>query len=70
MVSPIQHLLRDDCKRGLHAFQGGQRHHGRFGAFEEENGGGGAQGKATSREPVLATSLWGIFYADDAGVIS
>ena len=25
--------------RGLHAFQGGQRHHGRFGAHEEEKEG-------------------------------
>ena len=41
-------------KRGLHAFQGGQRHHGRFGAPEEEKGGGGG---ATDRVPVLATLL-------------
>ena len=27
-------------KRDLHAFQGGQRHHGRFGTHEEENRGG------------------------------
>ena len=30
-------------KRGLHAFQGRQRHHGRFGAPGEEKGGGGGQ---------------------------
>ena len=40
---PVQHLLRGGSRRGLHAFQGGQRHHGRFGASEEENGGGGGQ---------------------------
>ena len=40
---PVQHLLRDSYKRGLRAFQGGQRHHGRFGTPEEENGGGGKQ---------------------------
>ena len=27
---PVQHL-RGGCKRGLHAFQGGRRHHERFG---------------------------------------
>ena len=38
---PVQHLLRGGYKRDLHAFQGGQRHHGRFDAPEEENGGRG-----------------------------
>ena len=28
---PVQHLLRGGYKLGLHAFQGGRRHHGRFG---------------------------------------
>ena len=41
---PVQHLLRDRYKRGLHVFQGGQRHHGRFCAPEEGKGGGGAGG--------------------------
>ena len=41
---PVQNLLRGDYKRGLHSFQGGQRHHGRFGAPQEENGGGGGGG--------------------------
>ena len=31
-------------KRGLHAFQGGQRFHGRSGAPQEENRGGGRGG--------------------------
>ena len=35
---PAQHLLRGGYERGLHAFQGGQRHHGRFGTPEEERG--------------------------------
>ena len=39
---PVQHLLRGGYKRDLHAFQGGQRHHGRLGTPEEEKGGGGA----------------------------
>ena len=55
--------------RGLHSFRGGQRHHRRLGASEEENGGGG-RGKSTSEEPVLATSLRGMLYTDDAGVVS
>ena len=65
---PVQNLLCGGYKRGLHAFQGGQRHHGRFGTLEEENGGGG-RGEATAGESALATPLWDILYADDAGVI-
>ena len=65
----VQQLLRGGYKLGLHAFQGGQRHHGRFGTPEEEKGGRGA-GEATVGEPVLATPLWGMLYADNAGVVS
>ena len=61
--------MRGGYIRSLHAFQGGQRHHGCSGAPEEEKGAGG-RGQATARELVLATLLWGMFYADDAGVIS
>ena len=32
--------------------------------------GAGGRGEATVGEPVLATPLWGIIYADDAGVVS
>ena len=46
---PVQHLLRGGYKRGFHAFQGGQRHHGRFGAPEEEKGGEGARGSNCRR---------------------
>ena len=66
---PVQSLLRGGYKLGLHAFRGGQRHHGRFGTPEEEKGGGG-RGEASVGESVLAMPLWGILYADDAGVIS
>ena len=66
---PVQHLLRGGYKRGLHAFQGGEKHHGRFGTPEEEKGAGG-RGKATPGELVLATPLWGMLYADDVGVAS
>ena len=48
-VSPVQHLLRGVYKRGLHAFQGRQRHHGRFGTPEEEKGGGWAGGSNCRR---------------------
>ena len=69
---PVQHLLRGGYKRDLHAFQDGQRHHGRFGAPEEEKWPGGARGRgeATAGEPVLSTLPWGMLYADDAGVVS
>ena len=66
---PVQHILRGGYKRGLRVFQGGQRHHGRFGTPEEEKGGGGA-GEATVGQSVLATPLWGMLYADDAGIVS
>ena len=32
--------------------------------------GAGGRGGATAGEPVLATLLWGMLYADDAGVVS
>ena len=66
---PVQYLLRGGYKRGLRVFQGGRRHHGRFGTPEEEKGGGG-RGEATAGESVLATPLWGTLYADDAEVVS
>ena len=46
---PVQHLLRGGYKLGLHAFQGGQMHHGRFGTPEEEKGGGWAGGSNCRR---------------------
>ena len=55
-------------KLGLHAFQGGQRHHGRLGTPEERGSGG--RGEATVGESVLATPLWGMLYADDVKVVS
>ena len=66
---PVQPLFRGGHKRGLHAFQGGRRYHGRFGTPEEEKG-AGRRGEATAGESVLATPLWGMLYADDAGVVS
>ena len=65
----VQHLPRGGYRRGLHAFQGGQRHYGRFGTPEKEKVGGG-RGEATAGDSVLATPLWGMLYADDAGVVS
>ena len=66
---PVQHLLRDGYKRGLHAFQGGQGHHGCFGTPEKRKGGRGGRGGATAGESALTTPLWGMLYADDAGVV-
>ena len=45
----VQHLLRGDYKRGLHMFQGGQMHHGRFGTPKEKKGGRGAGGSNCRR---------------------
>ena len=67
---PVQHLPRGGYERDLHAFQGGQRHHGGFGTPEEEKGGAEGKGEGTAGESVLATPLWGMLYADDAGVVS
>ena len=60
---PVERLLRGGYKSGLHAFQGGQRHHG-------EKKGAGGRGEATARESVLATPLWSKLYDDEAGVVS
>ena len=68
-ISPVQHLLRGGYKFGFHAFQGGQRHHGRFGTPEEEKGAGG-RGEATVGESALGTPFWGMLYANDARVVS
>ena len=68
-VPPVHHFNRGGYKRGPHVFQGGQRHHGRFGTSKEGNGGGG-RGGATSGEPALATSLWDMLHADDAAIVS
>ena len=35
-----------------------------------EKGGAGGRGEATGGESALATPLWGMLYADDAGVVS
>ena len=37
--------------------------------LRKKNGAGG-RGEATAGEPVLATLLWGMLYADDTGVVS
>ena len=68
----VQHIICDGYKRDLRAFQGRQRHHERFGTSEEEKGGGvaGGRGEAIARESVLATPLWGMLYADNAGIVS
>ena len=39
-----------------------------LGHFRKKTGAEG-RGRATDGEPVLATSLWGMLYADDAGVV-
>ena len=52
-----------------YAFQGGQRHHGRFGTPEEEKGGEGAGGSKCRRVSPGDAAL-GYAYADDAGVVS
>ena len=55
---PVQHLLRGGYKPGLHAFQGGQRHYGRFGTPEEEKGGGGSNCRTVShRDAALEYTL-------------
>ena len=38
--------------------------------YLREKRGVGGRGEATAGESVLATSLWGMLYADDAGVVS
>ena len=66
---PVQHLLRGGYKRGLHAFQGKRRHHGRFSTPEEEKRSGGAGGSKCRRVSPGDAAL-GLLFADDAGVVS
>ena len=58
---PVQHLLRGGYKRGLHAFQGGQRQHGRVGAPEEKEREGAVGGsnfrRASSSDAALGHDL-------------
>ena len=65
-IPHIQHLDRGGYKCGLHAFQGRQRHHGRFVwcTFNIK------RTEATAGKPGLATSLWDMVYANDAGAVS
>ena len=66
---PVQHLLRGGYKRGVHAFQGGQRHTDTLVYLRRKRGAGG-RGEAIAREAVLVTSIWGMLYADGTGVVS
>ena len=65
----VRHLLRGGYKRGLHVFEGEQRHHGRFGAPDEKNGGGGDGGSNRRRVSLGDIALGHGFIADDARVV-
>ena len=54
---PVQHLLRGRYNRGLHAFKGGRRHHGRLGTPQKEKEDEWGGGEATAGESVLVTPL-------------
>ena len=58
---PVRHILRDSSyKRGLHAFQGGKVHHGRFGTHYDKNGGRGGgsnRGRASPGDVALGHAL-------------
>ena len=62
---PVQYILHGDYKRGLHAFKADKDI---MDVLVHLRGRG--RGEATTGEPALATSLWGMLYADDAGVVS
>ena len=57
--STCKHLLRGGYKRGLNAFQGGKRHHGRFGASEGKKRGGGSnhRSRASTGDVILGHAL-------------
>ena len=70
VFAPLLFNIFFECyKRGLHAFQGGQRHRGRFCTPEEEKGGGGAE-RSNCRRVSPRDAALGHAYADDAGVVS
>ena len=64
---PVEQLLRDGYKRGLYAFQGGRRHLWTLGCTRGRKR---RRGESTAGEPALATSLWSMLYAANAGVVS
>ena len=66
---PVQYFLRGGYKRDLHAFQGRQDIMDALVHLTRQTDAGGRR-EVTAGEPVLATSLWGMLYADDAGVFS
>ena len=66
---PVQNLLRGGYKRCLHAFEGGQRHHGRFGAPFEKMG-QGSGGKQPPEGQPWRRRFEAMIYADGTGVVS
>ena len=64
----VQHLLRSGYKRGLYAFEGGQKHYGRLCAPEEEKG-IGRSGESNCRRVSPGDAALGMLYADDAGIV-
>ena len=67
---PVRHPLRGGYIRGLkYTFQARERYHGRFNSPRKKTRAGG-QEEGAGRDPALTTSLGGMIYAYDAGVIS
>ena len=64
----VQHLLRSGYKRGLYAFEGGQKHYGCLCAPEEEKG-IGRSGESNCRRVTPGDAALGMLYADDAGIV-
>ena len=66
---PVQHILHGGYKRGLHAFQGDKGIMDALVNLMKKKVPGGRE-EATAGDSVLATPLWGMLYADDAGVVT
>ena len=66
---PVQHLLRGVTNLASTHFKADRGIMDDLVHMKKKRGAGG-QGEATVGEPALATPLWGMLYADDAGVVS
>ena len=66
---PVQHLLGGGLNVASTRFKADEGIMDALVHLRKKRGAGG-RGEATARESVLATPLWGMRYADDAGVVS
>ena len=68
LAPPVQHLLRGGTNVAYTRFKADKDTMDIFLVPRRKKTGVRARGEAAAGEPALATSLWSMLYADDAGV--